>query len=199
MKHQEHIVAIPAALISHEGTGLELIEGEINSSDVIIAQRKMLEQNLSYRQIIPYTVLKCGEKYAAYRRNKQGGESRLHGNVSIGFGGHIDLADVAFNKETSVVDLNETINLASKREVAEELRFADNVVIKNITTFEKKIVSNRNEVDSVHIGLVSIMELNTESVTSGEDQLEFMGFFTPSELKEMPSLESWTEGLLAVL
>lgn len=199
MKHQQHIVAILASTISHDTDELKMIAGDITGADVIIAQRAMLEQNPAYRQIIPYTILQCGNKFAAYRRTKSGGESRLHDLISIGFGGHVDMVDVAVDKESSIIDLDSTIRIASEREISEELLFGKEVVIESVTTMKEKIVSNRSDVDKVHIGLVSTMVINSEDVISGEDQLDFMGFFTPSELRDMGPLESWTEGLLQIL
>lgn len=197
-KHQQHIIAIPATRISHAGQGRALIEGKIIGEDLIIAQRAMLEQNEDYRQIIPYTVLRKDNRYAAYRRTPKGGEDRLHGQVSIGFGGHVDLVDVVFDPETSVVDLAATINEGSRRELEEELILGEGVRIARFTELDQKIVSNANPVDRVHIGLVNIAELEGDEtqVRSGEEQLEFLGFLTKDELKAFENLESWTQALV---
>lgn len=197
-KHQQHIIAIPATKISHEGEGRALIEGQISGEDVIIAQRAMLEVNESYRQIIPYTILRKGDRYAAYRRTPKGGEDRLHGQVSIGFGGHVDLADVVFDQATSVVDLKKTIDVGSHRELEEELVFGAGVLISGFTELSKKIVSNANPVDRVHIGLVNIAEIEGDEtkIDSDEEQLDFLGFFTVDELKGFENLESWTQALI---
>lgn len=197
-KHQQHIIAISASVISHESDDLKMVAGEVTGADVIIAQRAMLEENPAYRQIIPYTILKCGNKFAAYRRAETGGENRLHGKVSIGFGGHVDMVDVIVD-ENSVIDLDATIRTASEREIAEELVFGDDVVIDRVETMKEKIVSNRSDVDKVHIGLVSTIYISNENVKSGEEDLDFMGFFTADELRQMTPLESWTEGLLQIL
>lgn len=197
-KHQQHIIAIPASKISHDGEGRALIEGHIGGEDVIIAQRAMLEENEAYRQIIPYTVLRKGDRYAAYRRTPKGGEDRLHGQVSIGFGGHVDLVDVVFDSETSIVDLKRTIDEGSRRELEEELVMGEGVRITNFTELDKKIVSNANPVDRVHIGLVNIADIEGDEtqVDSGEEQLEFLGFLTVEELKGYDTLESWTQALV---
>jgi predicted NUDIX family phosphoesterase len=197
-KHQQHIIAIPADKISHDGDGRAMIEGHISGEDVIIAQRAMLEVNEAYRQIIPYTVLRSGDRYAAYRRTPKGGENRLHGQVSIGFGGHVDLVDVVFDPINSVVDLKKTIDEGSRRELDEELVLGEGVEIVKFTELNEKIVSNANPVDRVHIGLVNIAEIEGDEsqVASGEDQLDFLGFLTVDELKALEDLESWTQALV---
>lgn len=49
--------------------------------------RPEMEEDPSYRQIIPYVVLTRGEEVFVLRRLKKGGEKRLHGLLSIGVGG----------------------------------------------------------------------------------------------------------------
>ena len=57
--------------------------------------RPEMEEDPSYRQIIPYVVLTLGEEVFLLRRLKKGGEKRLHGLLSIGVGGHINPVDEA--------------------------------------------------------------------------------------------------------
>lgn len=198
-KHQEHILAVPAGVFSHESETLALIAQGISGADVIIAQRKMLEGNSSYRQLIPYTVLRCGDKIAAYRRTPKGGEDRLHGKISIGFGGHIDIADLVYDKQTSIINLEATIQEGAKREIAEELLLGEGTVIVNEHAMDKKIVSNLTPVDRVHAGLVTIVDINSEDVKAAEEQLNFIGFHTIEELFKLDPLEDWTKGLLKEL
>ena len=46
--------------------------------------RPEMEEDPSYRQIIPYVVLTRGEEVFVLRRLKKGGEKRLHGLLSTG-------------------------------------------------------------------------------------------------------------------
>lgn len=195
-KHQEHILAIPADKILHDDQALRLIDGRIESSDVIVAQRAMLEQNEAYRQIIPYTLLRYDNKFAAYRRTPKGNESRLHGMVSIGFGGHVDLGDLVFDTANSVVDIEKTIQLAAEREINEELDMDAEVNIIKETTLKGKIVSNLSPVDRVHIGLVTVIDIDSDNVKAAEEKLNFIGFHTIEALLDLEPLEAWTEGLL---
>src|SRR5699024_7470616 len=55
-----------------------------------VQRRRDMEQDTTYLQPIPYTIIKQGSKYFAYTRLEGGGEARLHGKTSIGAGGHMD-------------------------------------------------------------------------------------------------------------
>ena len=191
----EHIVAITKDIFTHDEDGMKFMSGDIDPATVIIGQREMLEGTTSFRQIIPYTVVCCEDKFAAYRRTPKGNEPGLHGNVSIGFGGHLDLADVIFDKK-SHIDLDKTIQVGARREIEEELDFANDNKISSVVAFDKKLVSNKNMVDKKHIGLVSIAYVDNVNVRAAEDQLDFMGFFTINELLKMKDMEFWTEKLV---
>ena len=60
-----------------------------------VRPRPEMEEDPSYRQIIPYVVLTRGDEVLVLRRLKKGGEKRLHGLLSIGVGGHINPVDEA--------------------------------------------------------------------------------------------------------
>jgi predicted NUDIX family phosphoesterase len=55
--------------------------------------RGAMEQDPSFKQIIPYLVLRDGERYFLMRRTRAGGDARLHDLYSIGVGGHLNPGD----------------------------------------------------------------------------------------------------------
>ncbi len=55
--------------------------------------RPAMEVDPSFKQIIPYLVLRDGERYFLMRRTRAGGDARLHERWSIGVGGHINPGD----------------------------------------------------------------------------------------------------------
>ena len=55
--------------------------------------RTVMEQDPSFKQIIPYLVLRDGLRYFLMRRTTAGGDPRLHGRYSIGVGGHLNPGD----------------------------------------------------------------------------------------------------------
>jgi len=163
-----------------------------DTNDVVVAPRDILETSDDYMQIIPYIVTMRDGKILSYTRTKTGGESRLHDNVSIGFGGHIDVGDVSVKNGKQEIDVEATVANAASREMNEELTIQGAGDTFNAVGM---IVDRSNPVGMVHVGVVIIV--NTDGiVTSNEDQIDLHGFKTKEELLEVENLENWTGILL---
>lgn len=55
--------------------------------------RDRMEQDPSFKQVIPYLILRDGPRYFLMQRTDAGGDARLHGHYSIGVGGHLNPGD----------------------------------------------------------------------------------------------------------
>ena len=55
--------------------------------------RATMETDPSFKQVIPYLVLRDGERYFLMRRTRAGADARLHDRYSIGVGGHLNPGD----------------------------------------------------------------------------------------------------------
>jgi len=55
--------------------------------------RSTMEGDPSFKQLIPYLVLRDGSRYFLMQRTRAGGDARLHGRYSIGVGGHLNPGD----------------------------------------------------------------------------------------------------------
>ena len=55
--------------------------------------RAAMEADPSFKQVIPYLVLRDGPRYFLMQRTAAGGDARLHGRYSIGVGGHLNPGD----------------------------------------------------------------------------------------------------------
>ena len=55
--------------------------------------RPAMERDPSFKQIIPYLVLRDGPRYFLMQRTTAGTDERLHGLYSIGVGGHLNPGD----------------------------------------------------------------------------------------------------------
>ena len=55
--------------------------------------RPAMEQDPSFKQVIPYLVLRDGSRYFLMQRTTAGADARLHGMYSIGVGGHLNPGD----------------------------------------------------------------------------------------------------------
>ena len=196
MKHQEHIISVFADVAAPSTRLIDSATVNIQSKDVVIMQRALLETNPKFRQLIPYVVVKQGDKYLAYERSKSGGESRLHNLFSIGIGGHVDAVDAVYD-EKGVFQLTDTLRTGMYRELHEELGLTESDFL-GMTTIGY-LSKDVTPVDEVHLGIVLVAEVHADLVvTSKEDALNLAGFLTADELAKL-NLESWSETVVAEL
>jgi len=190
VKHQEHIISVFADVAAPSTRLIDSAAVNIESKDVVIMQRGLLETNPKFRQLIPYVVVKQGDKYLAYERSKSGGESRLHNLFSIGIGGHVDAVDAVYN-DKGVFQLTDTLRTGMYRELHEELGLTE-IDFLGMTTIGY-LSKDVTPVDEVHLGIVLVAEVHADLViTSKEDALNLAGFLTADELAKL-NLESWSE------
>lgn len=152
------------------------------------------EVNQSWKQPIPYAIIKRGDEVFLYKRLKAGGEKRLHDQLSIGVGGHMNSMKESYNWDDILMT-----NLY--KELGEELD------IKSSCYPEPEIVGiindDENPVGAVHIGILAILELpaDAEVIVRETDQLEGHWVRT-QDLTKSPlfeSLESWSQMAVRVL
>ena len=153
--------------------------------------RPLLEQDESFRQIIPYIVLQHGSSFIQYTRTPSGGEARLHGRTSIGLGGHVDLDDASSLAEA--IDLASTLENAANREIQEELGEVD-VVSKQ---WAGLLVENDSAVGRVHIGMIGVWQIRSLPTGVTEDAIGEVSSRTISDLDaDVERLETWSAMLL---
>ncbi|KXO07851.1 hypothetical protein AKG98_2118 [Moritella sp. JT01] len=196
MKHQEHIISVFADVAAPSTRLIDSSTVNIESKDVVIMQRALLETNPKFRQLIPYVVVKQGDKYLAYERSVSGGESRLHNLFSIGIGGHVDAVDAVYDAN-GVFQLTDTLRTGMYRELHEELGLTESDFL-GMTTIGY-LSKDVTPVDEVHLGIVLVAEVHADLVvTSKEDALNLAGFLAADELAKL-NLESWSETVVAEL
>lgn len=188
MKHQEHIVCVKASHFADRKDGYA--DYTLKAEDLILGQRKQLEQDPSFRQVLAVSVFTHNGLVWAYRRASSGGESRLHGKVALAVGGHWDLEDVVFTN--SVIDLEASLKTAIDRELAEEVKLDAKII--DSYPLDKVLCADKTEVDSVHAGFVTIFDLDSDALASAEEHLDTIGFVDPKALLDGDDeLETWTE------
>ena len=167
---------------------------------VWLGNRGQLEQDSNFRQLIPYIIMKSGDKYLTYVRGGAGGEDRLHGKLSIGLGGHIDAIDVNFThhsvqyQQYSYIDFEATVWDGALRELAEEVTFRKSrPIFVPFDQFKGILIDNENEVGKVHLGLVFVIDIGDVVVTSNEPEINELQRFTAEELLAAGDrLEGWS-------
>lgn len=154
--HEQILVVRRDALFPHEpamqGIKAENIDEwvQLITANQLFGPREQMEQDPTYKQIIPYLVFKHHDKYFLMQRSAQASEQRLQSKYSLGIGGHIRQEDISSG----------TIFDWAKREFHEEVAYADALTIKPIGILN----DDSNQVGRVHLGLVLLLEGQTEHI-----------------------------------
>ena len=95
----ERVLVVPRASIVPDpgwtGVRRDGVEAalEVVARDGRFVDRATAEQDPTHKQVIPYLVLRDGERWFLMRRTRAGGDARLHDLWSIGVGGHLNPGD----------------------------------------------------------------------------------------------------------
>ena len=165
-----------------------------------VQRRGDMEEDTSYLQPIPYTVIKQGDKYFTYTRLEGGGESRLHGKSSIGVGGHMNHIEDAWNFE-HLLAVNNSRELEEEvfiyQENGEEIDYHYDLAKDSVIT--GLMYNQKTEVDSVHIGVLNVVNVPEGWTVEPKETDTLEGkFLTKEEIQEL-ELENWTASALSVL
>jgi predicted NUDIX family phosphoesterase len=151
---------------------------------LLFLPRSAAETDPSFKQLIPYVVLRCGGRVFHYRRGGSGTETRLRALRSIGVGGHVSAEDAT---------ASDVYRAGMLRELHEEVRLDTEWTERTIGL----INDDRTPVGQVHLGVVHVIELAEPRVQLSETALEAGGFATPDELRtDWERFETWSQFLL---
>lgn len=138
--------------------------------------RDAAEQDPGHKQVIPYLVLRDGERWFLMRRTRAGGDARLHDRWSIGVGGHLNPGDA-------------DVEGCLRREWAEELvagfvpEFAPVGLLNDDTT----------AVGAVHLGFVYLAEAAGHEVTIRETHKLSGSFASTADVAAVrEGMETWS-------
>lgn len=192
------VLTIPVTLLnamgSFQGYATDVhgyIPTLLNPQSNCFILRSEAESNRSYKQIIPYVVLRYQDSVFTYVRGKKSSESRLVAMRSIGVGGHIEQSDQ--NLFSSDMDMYVD---AMKREVNEEV-MVQTTLVDHIVAL---INDDSTEVGKVHLGIMHIWDLAEPKVTKKEGLITQAGFMAIDDLKaKSDELETWSQIALQVL
>jgi predicted NUDIX family phosphoesterase len=139
--------------------------------------RDAMERDPAFKQVIPYLVLRDGERYFLMRRTRGGRDERLHDRYSIGVGGHLNPGDGGLEG-------------GLRREWAEELEadFAPQFRLAGLLN------DDTTDVGSVHLGVVYVADAAGRPVAIRETDKLTGGFVDPAAVAEVAAqLETWSQ------
>jgi predicted NUDIX family phosphoesterase len=180
--------------------------------DGYFVEREHAEHDPELKQIIPYSIVACGEQVLLTKRTKRGGESRLHDKYSIGVGGHVNPQDVepdamsARDVSRRAVDPVaactrreiDPVAACTRREIEEELCVKSAYKVRRVGL----INDDSNAVGAVHVGVVQVIDVLAPVDIRERDQLEGRLVF-PDDLRALlaqgANIETWSQLLIAHL
>src|SRR5262249_19447985 len=150
--------------------------------------RSAAETDPSFKQLVPYVVMKWRDQLFHYTRGKGGTEARLRALRSVGVGGPISEADAGL--------FDGPYREAMFREVAEEVHLE--------TEYTERCIGLINDdttpVGQVHLGIVHVFELTEPKVRRKELVLTRAGFAAIARLRaEREEFETWSRFVLEVV
>jgi predicted NUDIX family phosphoesterase len=150
-------------------------------------ERRHAELDSSFKQIIPYTMVMHGDEILLLRRLAQGGESRLHGKLSIGVGGHINPVDDggAAGGPAARGAGADLLDAGCRRELEEEIDLRCPYTLSAVGV----INDDASDVGSVHFGLVNVARCETPDVAIRETEVLEGSFVTLGALRELHRTE----------
>jgi predicted NUDIX family phosphoesterase len=157
-------------------------------------ERAEAEHDDSDKQVIPYLLVRCGEKWLLTRRTKKQTEARLHDKFSLGVGGHVNPEDAAGGEPEDVAyDADDYIGGCAERELDEELNIETERHRCDITLIGY-VNDDSTEVSRHHIGLVFEVTVPEEDAVSVRETENMTGAFATREQIEatIPLMENWS-------
>ncbi|MGH2450202.1 MAG: phosphoesterase [Candidatus Limnocylindria bacterium] len=153
--------------------------------------RDQAERDRSFKQLIPYVVITCGEQVFCYTRGKETRDQRLRALRSIGLGGHIEPGD----QDLWSSDRDQYL-AAARREVAEEVH----LVVPYTERLVAVINDDSSEVGRVHFGVVHHWEMARPDVRKREGKITRGSFVALSSLARAGAeLEGWSRLALGAI
>ena len=145
--------------------------------------RSEAETDSSWKQLIPYLLLRDGERIFLMRRTKAGGDERLHDRYTIGIGGHVNPEDA-------------DVLGGLRREWAEEIEADFEPDFRPVGLLN----DDENEVGAVHLGLVYAADAGGRPVEIREKHKLEGAFASVDDVADVQDrLETWSALLFEFL
>src|SRR5699024_7598033 len=156
-----------------------------------VKRRGDMEEDPSYKQLISYCILENEhDEILVYERLSGGGESRLHGQSSIGVGGHM-------NDVKGAESINEVLRVNAQRELDEEVGLPEHKS-QNLA-YIGFINDDTNEVGEVHLGVVFKIKVDSNDVEAKETDTLKIKWVNHNKIEQYDDFETWSALILQAI
>lgn len=191
----EQVLVIPTTVfhqVGHfQGFCLDIdryLEVILDPTHASYRPRNLMEDDPSFKQLIPYCIFRCNGEVFQYQRGNSQGESRLHAKRSVGVGGHVSTLDL----DGEGCAYSEGMKREIEEEVFLEAKWTEQCV--------GLINDDETEVGKVHLGVVHVFDLETPDVKPKEASMLDAGFRQPDAmLDDLDVFETWSQICLKAL
>lgn len=153
-----------------------------------VKRRGDMEEDPSYKQLISYCLLENeNDEILVYQRLSGGGEERLHGQSSVGVGGHM-------NNVVGADSINEVLRVNAQRELNEEVGLSEDR--SQNMEYIGFINDDTNAVGKVHIGVVFKIKVKSSDVEVRETDTLKIDWVSQDEINDLNHFESWSALIL---
>jgi predicted NUDIX family phosphoesterase len=189
MTPEEQVLVIPRHSIMGDPGWLGITADGLATFEDLVHQRgefrprAEMELDRSWKQVIPYLVLRDGARYFLMHRTRAGTDARLHDRWSIGVGGHLNPGDV---------DLAGGLRREWHEEVAAD--FEPEFTLIGLLN------DDGTEVGSVHVGAVYVADAAGRAVAIRETEKLVGAFADRAEVAAVVDrMETWSALVFAHL
>ena len=185
----ENVLVVPTSGIN------PLLEGVFTKSnlqrclDFILTNysfrsRATVEEDPSFKQIIPYVLIRHANRYLLTQRTSRQTEKRLHNKYSVGIGGHINDLEKSEGHEN-------VLYAGLERELSEEVLVSGP---RRSLQLAGIISDDSTDVGKVHLGLVFVLETGSPDFSVQEPELMTADWASLETLTgKLSSMETWSQ------
>ncbi len=187
-KLSELILVVKTSYLFPNGIWQGLKTTDIEQYKHIIDHRKeflpryLMEQDQTYKQIIPYLVFTHNNKFFLMQRQTNASEKRLQNKYSLGIGGHIRQEDMQ----------KKSIFAWAEREFHEEINYQGNLTIEPLGALN----DDSNDVGKVHLGLVLLLHGDSDRISIKSELKNGKLVTLSSCITAADTMESWSQLIL---
>ncbi|BFL67599.1 NUDIX domain-containing protein [Staphylococcus capitis] len=197
-KFDEQIIVVPRKVFFNDEKNAFngfLHKNNIKGKDIFnalseyeVKRRGDMEEDSTFKQLISYCLLENEKgEILVYERLSGGGEERLHGQSSIGVGGHM-------NDVMGADSINEVLRVNAQRELEEEVGLAKED--SQNMEYLGFINDDNNEVGKVHMGIVFKITVNTTDVEAKETDTLRIKWVEKGSIESYDDFETWSALIL---